>query len=110
MLMSPTHSIHEIGITAAESKKQTHTTPSPMTNPVEKAQAAHIEGTGADVLAGVEVDGYVSNGLVKSRFDQLSIPRTVWVFKRVVLIILAVYTGYVCEGFEVSQRPGFWSR
>lgn len=46
-------------------------------------------------------------GLVKSRFDELSIPRTLWVFKRVVLVSLAVYTGYVCEGFEVSQTLDF---
>lgn len=47
-------------------------------------------------------EGY---GLVKSRFDELSIPRTLWVFRRVVLVSLAVYTGYVCEGFEVRQVP-----
>ncbi|KAL7893150.1 general substrate transporter [Trichoderma sp. SZMC 28014] len=44
-------------------------------------------------------EGY---GLVKSRFDELSIPRTLWVFRRVVLVSLAVYTGYVCEGFELG--------
>ncbi|OAA61997.1 General substrate transporter [Niveomyces insectorum RCEF 264] len=42
-------------------------------------------------------------GLVKSRYDELSIPRTLWVFKRVVLVSIAVYTGYVCEGFELSS-------
>ncbi|KAL7919433.1 general substrate transporter [Trichoderma austrokoningii] len=41
-------------------------------------------------------------GLVKSRFDELSIPRTLWVFRRVVLVSLAVYTGYVCEAFELG--------
>jgi hypothetical protein len=32
-------------------------------------------------------------GLRKSRFDNLSIPRTIWVFRRTVLIVLSVYTG-----------------
>lgn len=41
-------------------------------------------------------------GLLKSRFDEMSIPKTLWVFRRVVLVTLAVYTGYMCEGFEVS--------
>lgn len=51
----------------------------------------------------VKIDGYDSYGLVKSRYDELSIPQTLWVFKRVVLVSLAVYTGYVCEGFEVRK-------
>lgn len=56
-------------------------------------------------------------GLRKSRFDDLSIPRTIWVFRRTVLVVLSVYTGksplqetnsstdglgYLCEGFEVG--------
>jgi SP family general alpha glucoside:H+ symporter-like MFS transporter len=44
-----------------------------------------------------------TNGLLKSTFDELSILRTLWVFKRVILVSLAVYTGYICEGFEVSE-------
>lgn len=43
---------------------------------------------------------YQSDGLVKSTLDDLSIPRTLWVFRRVSLVALAVYTGYICEGFE----------
>jgi hypothetical protein len=39
---------------------------------------------------------------MKSRFDELSLPKTLWTFKRVLLIVLSVYTGYMCEGFEVS--------
>ncbi|KAI1009902.1 hypothetical protein LB503_011435 [Fusarium chuoi] len=46
---------------------------------------------------------YHPDELVKSKFDSLSIPRTVWIFRRVALVALAVYTGYVCEGFEVSD-------
>lgn len=77
-----------------------------MTTSVEKAEALHIAGIGADAVGIAEVDGYESYGLVKSRFDELSIPRTLWVFRRVVLVVLAVYTGYVCEGFEVSESSG----
>lgn len=33
----------------------------------------------------------------------MSPARALWVFRRVALVSLAVYTGYVCEGFEVGQ-------
>lgn len=67
-----------------------------------KPGVAHLESKPVDMDDG-NVKGYDSYGLVKSTFDDLSIPRTLWVFRRVSLISLAVYTGYVCEGFEVSQ-------
>lgn len=70
----------------------------------EKQEQMHIEGNRVDD-GDVKVDGYDSYGLVKSRYDELSLPRTLWVFRRVVLVSLAVYTGYVCEGFEVSAVP-----
>ena len=76
-----------------------------MTSTSEKPEETHLEGPGADVDDIIKVDGYDSYGLVKSRYDELSIPQTLWVFKRVVLVSLAVYTGYVCEGFEVSETP-----
>lgn len=74
-----------------------------MAQPVNKPEHAHLEETPAQEDDAVKFDGYDSYGLVKSRYDELSIPRTVWVFKRVVLVSLAVYTGYVCEGFEVGD-------
>ncbi|KAJ6785288.1 hypothetical protein PWT90_01088 [Aphanocladium album] len=46
--------------------------------------------------------GHDSRGLYKSPFDQLSLPQTLWTFKRIILVTLAVYTGYVCEGFELG--------
>ena len=69
----------------------------------EKDIAVHSEN-----LTTVPVDqllgsGHAGEAIVKSRFDELSIPRTLWIFRRVVLITLAVYTGYMCEGFEVSH-------
>jgi SP family general alpha glucoside:H+ symporter-like MFS transporter len=76
-----------------------------MTSPSEKPEEVRLEETRADDIDLIKVDGYDSYGLVKSRYDELSIPRTLWVFKRVVLVSLAVYTGYVCEGFEVSKCP-----
>lgn len=71
----------------------------------EKPNVLHLEGIRVDADNVAKVDGYDSYGLVKSRFDELSILRTLWVFKRVILVSLAVYTGYVCEGFEVSVVP-----
>lgn len=65
-----------------------------MTSPSEKQGDGHLEN--------VKIDEYDSYGLVKSRYDELSIPRTLWIFKRVVLVSLMVYTGYVCEGFELN--------
>ena len=69
---------------------------------IEKNEILHVEGAHGLHGEGLEVtlDG---NGLLKSRFDQLSIPRTLWVFRRAVLVTLAVYTGYMCEGFEVRH-------
>lgn len=61
----------------------------------EKHEDTHVE------LA--KVDHSASDGLVKSRFDELSIPRTVWVFRRAVFYSLCVYTGYMMEGFEVRS-------
>ncbi|GFP57598.1 MFS transporter fmqE [Trichoderma asperellum] len=66
-------------------------------NQSEKPEVVLDDNVAADDVA--KDDGY---GLVKSRFDELSIPRTLWVFRRVVLVSLAVYTGYVCEGFELG--------
>ncbi|KAH8881094.1 MFS general substrate transporter [Thozetella sp. PMI_491] len=74
----------------------------PTVSPSEKPGTAHLEGTGADIDDTAKFDGYNSYGLVKSRFDELSILQTLWVFKRVILVSLAVYTGYVCEGFELG--------
>ncbi|KAM0514528.1 hypothetical protein ACHAPE_006823 [Trichoderma viride] len=66
-------------------------------NQSEKPEVVLDDNIAADDVT--KDEGY---GLVKSRFDELSIPRTLWVFKRVVLVSLAVYTGYVCEGFELG--------
>lgn len=73
----------------------------------EKDSVSHLENMPANVdEITTKADGYDTHGLVKSTFDELSIPQTLWAFKRVVLISLAVYTGYICEGFEVSSnRP-----
>ncbi|UKZ94729.1 uncharacterized protein TrAFT101_009582 [Trichoderma asperellum] len=66
-------------------------------NQSEKPEVILDDNGAADDV--VKDDGY---GLVKSRFDELSIPRTLWVFRRVVLVSLSVYIGYVCEGFELG--------
>lgn len=67
----------------------------------EKHEVEHVEKAGInDDVAVVTAEGA---GLMKSRFDEMSIPKTLWVFRRIVLVTLAVYTGYMCEGFEVSK-------
>ena len=67
----------------------------------EKLDTQHVEKIdGFDHVAAVTAEGA---GLLKSRFDEMSITRTLWVFRRVVLVTLAVYTGYMCEGFEVGS-------
>lgn len=68
----------------------------------EKPELEHVESVKPDVPANGGTFGYDEAGLVKSRFDDLSVPRTAWVFKRAVFYALCVYTGYMCEGFEVS--------
>lgn len=60
--------------------------------PEKPCSAEHVEST----------PGHDSHGLYKSPFDQLSLPQTLWTFKRIILVTLAVYTGYVCEGFELG--------
>lgn len=78
-------------------------TDSNMASTEKKDTSIHLEtiGTDTDPAAATE-DKIDSYGLLKSRYDELSILRTLWVFKRVVIVSLAVYTGYLCEGFEVS--------
>ncbi|RAO72321.1 uncharacterized protein BHQ10_008333 [Talaromyces amestolkiae] len=69
----------------------------------EKEDASHLESmpTNTEEI-NMKIDEFESPNLVKSTFDELSIPQTLWAFKRVILISLAVYTGYVCEGFELG--------
>ncbi|KYG43064.1 hypothetical protein M433DRAFT_72503 [Acidomyces richmondensis BFW] len=75
----------------------------PTANVYEKPEVAHLESAQDNIEEITTVGEKNPNGLLKSRFDELSIPRTLWVFKRVVLVSLAVYTGYVCEGFELTS-------
>jgi MFS transporter, SP family, general alpha glucoside:H+ symporter len=75
-----------------------------MTDIKQEASVAHLESDQRSTASVPKIDGYESYGLVKSRFDELSLPRTLWTFKRVVLVVISVYTGYVCEGFEVRTR------
>lgn len=75
-----------------------------VTSRSKKDGVSHLENMPATVdETTTKVDGHDNYGLVKSTFDELSIPQTLWAFKRVILISLAVYTGYICEGFEVSS-------
>lgn len=69
-------------------------------DPNEKQDTAHVETR--DICDDEKVDVHPDSGLMKSPIDDLSIWKTVWIFKRVVLFVVLVYTGYVCEGFELS--------
>jgi hypothetical protein len=66
----------------------------------EMGDVSHVEDVGytPDAIA-VTVNG---EALLKSRFGQKSIPRTLWVVRRSAPVTLAVNTGYMCEGFEVN--------
>jgi hypothetical protein len=44
--------------------------------------------------------------LLKSRFDDLPILRVLWLFRKSAFYVFLVYTGYVCEGFEVCVQWG----
>ena len=48
--------------------------------------------------------GSSPTSLLKSRFDELSIWRTLWVFRTSALWCVACFTGYLCEGFEVGPH------
>lgn len=67
----------------------------------EKDEIQHIENSQlGDDAAPLPRQGH---GLLKSTFDEMPLLKTLWVFRRSALITLAVYTGYMCEGFEVSD-------
>ena len=63
---------------------------------LKQIEPVHVE----DDFKG-ESDTHVQ--LRKSRLDDLSIPRTLWVFRRAVFFTFCVYTGFLCEGFEVCR-------
>ncbi|CAH0004304.1 unnamed protein product [Clonostachys byssicola] len=66
-----------------------------------KPKGVHLEVTPNETSESKHGD----NGIVdvaKSKFDDLSVGQTLWTFRRVVLVSLAVYTGFVCEGFELK--------
>jgi hypothetical protein len=69
--------------------------------PVDKHEINHLESVKA--TGEVYGLGHDEHGLLKSRFDEMSITKTLWVFRRAVFFTLCVYTGYMCEGFEVSR-------
>lgn len=44
-----------------------------------------------------------SEGLVKSRFDELTVWQALKTFRRSLIFTFIVYTGYIVDGFEVSR-------
>jgi hypothetical protein len=61
----------------------------------------------------VHVAALDGDGLVKSRFDTLSIGQALWVFRRSLAVCFAVFTGRMLEYFEIVMcgsilaNPGF---
>lgn len=64
-------------------------------------------------LTEVHVAALDGDGLVKSRFDTLTIPQALWVFRRSLAVCFAVFTGRMLEYFEIVMcgsilaNPGF---
>ncbi|CAK9784067.1 MFS general substrate transporter [Cutaneotrichosporon oleaginosum] len=64
-------------------------------------------------LAEVTVAALEGEGLVKSRFDQLTIREALWVFRRSLVVCFFVFTGRMLEYFEIVMsgailaNPGF---
>jgi hypothetical protein len=75
-------------------------TPSPPTS-TSSNKMAHLEQQQVDLdekpadPEHQEISAHASSDyeLKKSRFDDLSIPRTLWVFRKTALVVLSVYTG-----------------
>lgn len=69
-----------------------------------KAHQEHIEHGDHDAKEDITKEVDIGPRLTKSRFDELGLWRTLWVFRRAALCCLSVYTGFLCEGFEVCSR------
>lgn len=71
-----------------------------------KAYQEHIEhgDREVDTKDDITKEADVAPRLTKSRFDELGLWRTLWVFRRAALCCLSVYTGFLCEGFEVCPK------
>lgn len=55
-----------------------------------------------NILDGTRVAALKGDGLVKSRFDELSVWHNVWLFRKAALYCFFVYTGSLLEFYEVS--------
>ena len=63
-----------------------------------------LEKPDSDVDAS-RLAAYNEGGLLKSRFDELSIPRTLWVFRKAALYCFLSYTLNMLDGWQVSLLP-----
>lgn len=85
------------------------------TTTIEHVEYAH-DGEMGDEKASiteVHVAALDGDGLVKSRFDQLTIMEALWVFRRSLVVCFCVFTGRMLEYFEIVMsgailaNPGF---
>lgn len=77
----------------------------------EKGSVADVHGAALD--GEVHVAALEGDGLVKSRFDHLTIMQALWVFRRSLFVCFCVFTGRMLEYFEIVMsgailaNPGF---
>jgi hypothetical protein len=71
-----------------------------------KSEHVHLEDLTTTNYLGddrVESVGDTGHGLLKSRFDRLSLLKTVWVFRRVALYCFLVYTLNMVDAWQVRN-------
>lgn len=68
-------------------------------------QVAHLESsvTRDEDLKHAALDG---QGVLKSRFDELPILTCLWTFRRAAFFCFLLFTGAMCDGFEVREGGG----
>lgn len=85
------------------------------TSTIEHLEFAHDDHVTDEKgsVAEVHVAALDGDGLVKSRFDQLTIMQALWVFRRSLFVCFCVFTGRMLEYFEIVMsgailaNPGF---
>ena len=68
--------------------------------PVGKEDVAYVENPVGEFGDKSELRA----GLLKSRFDTLSVTQALWTFRRAFMYTLMLYTAYIMDGYEVSQN------
>ena len=76
-----------------------------MKSPQEKSNIVHIDDIDdvkpGEKVGGISLAAYEGRGILKSRFDELSIPATVWVFRKTCLFCFLAYTLNMIDAWQV---------